>query len=142
MLATQEIEDRPSIVPRALSFESEDKGQIKNIEISQPPKSIKYNFFNRKEIIRDESAGAVASDFLYGLKHVEGEKTISVTNKEIRDRFLDFQEPIYDLQYMGRHGEYDDVYVMYVSDRGVDQPGLNLYMVYENLTWMIIEVEP
>lgn len=142
MLATQEIEDRPSMVPRVLSFESEDKGQVKNIEISQPPKSIKYNFFNRKEIIRDESAGAVASDFLYGLQHVDEEKISTETEKEIRDRFLELQEPIYDLHYMGHYGQYDDVYVMYVSDKDVDQPGLKLYMVYENLTWLIIEVEP
>ncbi len=141
MLATQEIEDRPSMVPKALSFESEDQGQIKNVEITQEPKSIKYNFFNRKEIIRNESADEVAGDFLYGLKYVEGEKTTSETDKKISDRFLEFQEPIYDLQYLGHHGQYDDVYVISVTEKDVDKPGLNLYMVYENLSWLIIEVE-
>ncbi|MDF1618634.1 hypothetical protein [Petrocella sp. FN5] len=142
MLATQEIENRPSMVPRALSFESEDKGQIKNIEITQPPKSIKYNFFNRKDIIRDKSAGDVASDFLYGLQHVEEKKITTETDQAIRDRYLELQELMYDLQYMGDYGQYEDVYIMSVSDRDVDQPSIKLYMVYENLTWVIIEVEP
>jgi len=139
MVATQEIEDRPSMVPKALSFESEDKGQIKNIKITQTPKAIKYNFFNRKDILRNESADDVATDFIYGLQHVEEGKITTEADQEIRDRFLDFQEPIYDLQYLGQYGQYEDVYIMSVSDKDVDQPSIKLHMVYENLTWVIIE---
>lgn len=139
MVATKKIKDRPSMVPKTLSFESEGKGQVKNVEITQPPKSIKYNFFNKNKIIRNELAGDVAADFLYGLQQVEGEKITTETDQEIRDRFLDFQEPIYDLQYLGDYGQYEDVYIMSVSDKDVDHPSIKLHMVYENLTWVIIE---
>lgn len=121
MLFVAEIEDEPNIEYLSLSFELEEDGQEETIEVTQKPETRQFNFFSRYNIIEDLTADHIAAQFINDLVSIEA--------------------PTYDLQYVGKYEQYEEVYKMVIRNREEENQSENtLYMIYEDFQWQVIAV--
>jgi hypothetical protein len=82
-------------------------------------KSNQFNFFNRYDIIEDLTADHIAAQFINDLVSIEA--------------------PTYDLQYVGKYEQYEEVYKIVIRNREeANQSDITLHMIYEDFQWQAI----
>ena len=120
-LIDQEADRSYTSLSQTISRSDRSTSMLIVAEIEDEPETRQFNFFNSYDIIEDITADHVAAEFLNDLVSIEA--------------------PTYDLQYVGKYEQYEDVYKMVIRNREEENQSENtLYMIYEDFQWQVIGV--
>jgi len=118
------------------------------IEINEPPTTITFDYFNRRKvgtIIEDNDIIPIFLANYYRHEKKDVARFIKAEylekfNFDTLDQYETFEDHKYTFSYLGKFMNENQVFIMDVRDD--DQAkSLQFYMIYEDLKWVIIDVE-